>query len=197
MVRIRGPWWGGYQLEFKLIPKADHDKLRDNHEKMRIQAQVVGPDQRRVFSADFSKYEFTQGKQEHELDRYTIYVYTPIMVDVEKLRAICQQMPEYPMRGRGRARARDFYDIHLVVTKEDADLTARENLDLLASVFAAKRVPLALLGNVHKQREFHRPDWPAVVNAVGGPIEEFDRYFDFVAAQVERIVERLKVLGNV
>jgi predicted nucleotidyltransferase component of viral defense system len=191
------PWWGGYQLEFKLIPKADHDKLMGNHEKMRIHAQVVGPGQRRVFSADFSKHEFTQGKLERELDSYTIYVYSPIMVAVEKLRAICQQMPEYPMRGRRRPRARDFYDIHLVVTKDDADLAAKPSLDLLTAVFATKRVPLALLGAIHEQREFHRPDWPAVVNAVGGPIQAFDHYFDFVVAQVSRIVERLKILGDI
>ena len=47
-----------------------------------------------------------------ELDDYTIYVYSPTMIAIEKLRAICQQMPEYALQRRPSARARDFYDIY-------------------------------------------------------------------------------------
>jgi hypothetical protein len=68
--------------------------------------------QRRVFTVDLSKYEYTAPKVSAQLDHYTIYVYTPEMISAEKLRAICQQMPEYsPMRHPGSPRARDFYDL--------------------------------------------------------------------------------------
>ena len=61
-----------------------------------------------VFTIDLSKYEYVAGKLELNLDDYAIYVYSPSMIAIEKLRAICQQMPEYPLRGYRTARARDF-----------------------------------------------------------------------------------------
>jgi hypothetical protein len=135
---------------------------------------------------DLSKYEYTAPKVSTELDHYTIYVYTPEMIYAEKLRAICQQMPEYsPMRHPGSPRARDFYDIHLLTTTAGVDLS--KDIDLLLHVFAAKDVPLNLLARVGDYREFHRPDWPAVVASAGQPLEEFDFYFDFVLGEVAKL----------
>ena len=111
------PWWGGYELKFKLIDKGKYEALKHRQEKMRIDALVVGPRQERTFIVDLSKHEYTVGKVARELDYYPIYVYTVEMTVIEKLRALCQQMPEYGLRGRrAGARARDFYDIHVVVT---------------------------------------------------------------------------------
>jgi hypothetical protein len=186
--RIEGkdqqPWWGGYELKFKLIEKEKYETLKNRPEKMRIDAAVIGPQQLRTFTADFSKYEYTEGKIKKQLNYYTIYVYTPEMIVAEKLRAICQQMPEY-REGYGVARARDFYDIYLVVKEMKIDLTTSENCDLLRNVFAAKRVPLSLLNRISEQLEFHRPDWPAVVASAIGPLQSFDFYFKFVTDQVE------------
>ena len=131
-----------------------------------------------------SKYEYCKGKVERELDSYTIYVYSPEMIVVEKLRAICQQMPEYHLRSHPSARARDFYDIWRVMTETSLNPATPEVLELAKHIFAAKRVPLVLLAQVGNQREVHRPDWPAVVAAVAQRLNDFDFYFDFV---VERI----------
>jgi hypothetical protein len=145
---------------------------------------VVGPEQRRKFSVDMSKFEYCQGKVERELDSFSIFVYTPEMIVIEKLRAICQQMPEYGLRSRPSARARDFYDIWRVVSAAKLDLATAENAALARQIFAAKLVPLALLERVELQREFHRPDWPAVTAAVSGSLQDFDYYFDFVVERV-------------
>jgi hypothetical protein len=59
---------------------------------------------------------------------------------IEKLRAICQQMPEYTHRTRHSGRARDFYDIYCVVTELGIDLGSEENLELARRIFAAKQV---------------------------------------------------------
>jgi hypothetical protein len=135
---------------------------------------------------DLSKYEYTAPKVSTELDHYTIYVYTPEMISAEKLRAICQQMPEYsPMRHPGSPRARDFYDIYVLATAAGVDLS--NDIDLVRHVFAAKNVPLNLLARVRDYREFHRPDWPAVAASVGHPLEEFDFYFDFVLGEVAKL----------
>jgi Nucleotidyl transferase AbiEii toxin, Type IV TA system len=181
------PWWGGYELRFKLLPKRRRAAVQTNLDKMRIRATVVGPGQQRTFSVDFSKHEFTAPKQERDLEHYSIFVYTPAMIAIEKLRAICQQMPAYRIRGHPVARARDFFDIYLVVTKENLDLATSESCELAQNIFEAKRVPLRLLAGIREQREFHRPDWAAVEASVPGRIEPYDFYFDFVAKQVDRL----------
>ena len=160
---------------------------------IRRNALVVGPEQLRCFTVDLSKYEFCGGKVEKELDNYTIYVYTPEMIAVEKLRAICQQMPAYQLNPHKRARARDFYDIHLLVTAENLDLANGENVALLNDIFRAKDVPVDLLNGMKEQHEMHRLDWPAVRDSVSPPLEDFDFYFSFVLEEVARILKALRV----
>lgn len=181
------PWWGGYQLRFKLIERPKYDALKERSDKLRMRATVTGTKQERTFTVDFSKCEYTEGKVEHKFDDYIIYVYTPEMIVIEKLRAICQQLPEYVHKGRPSARARDFYDIQRVVTALSINLGSVENLELTRHIFAAKEVPLSYLGTIHGQREFHRPDWAAVVDSTDEDLQEFDFYFDFVLQQIERL----------
>ncbi len=178
------PWWGGYELKFKLIEEAKYKALGESLEVIRRNALVVGPEQQRKFSVDMSKFEYCEGKVERELDSYTIYVYSPEMIVIEKLRAICQQMPEYTLRSQPSPRARDFYDIWRVVTVAKINLVAPENIELAHHIFAAKEVPLVLLDKVRDQRDVHRPDWPAVVAAVAETPNDFDFYFDFVVEQI-------------
>ena len=181
------PWWGGYELRFKLIEQQKYAALKDRVDKLRNNAIVTGLGQDKTFTVDLSKCEYTVGKTERELDSFTIYVYTPEMIAVEKLRAICQQMPEYPHRGRPAARARDFFDIYIAVNECAVDLASERNRELIRNVFSAKDVPLHLLSKMNEYREFHRPDWDAVRTSVTGPLEDFDFYFDFVLGEVGRL----------
>ena len=152
----------------------------------------MGPGFERVFRVQLSKAEFFQGgDMTRDLDGVEITVYSPEMIAIEKLRAICQQMDEYPERSKKTARARDFYDIHEVCQLDGADLASEENLRLLRGSFSAKRVDLKLLARIADTREFHRPDWPAVEASVEGYLDDFDFYFDFVCAEVTRVLERL------
>jgi len=41
------PWWGGYELTFKIIEKQKDQRLRTQLDKMRIDALVIGPNQQR------------------------------------------------------------------------------------------------------------------------------------------------------
>jgi hypothetical protein len=177
-------WWGGYELKFKLIEQSKYKALGGSLEAVRRNALVVGPEQQRKFSVDMSKGEYCKGKVERELDSYTIYVYSPEMIVVEKLRAICQQMPEYALRIHPSPRARDFYDIWCVVTETGLNLATPEIFELAKHIFAAKKVPLVLLAKVSDQREVHRPDWPAVVSSVAHSLRDFDFYFNFVVEQI-------------
>lgn len=184
-------FWGGYAVEFKLIPLALHEKYKDDIDQLRNHAVSIG--QGRKFLIDVSRFEYTVGKQEADLDGYRIYVYSPQMIVCEKLRAICQQMPEYGSvikRTRpSSARARDFIDIHVLVTTLCLDLTLEKTQEMISGMFQVKRVPLSFLGNIAAYRDFHREDFPSVLATVdaGTKLEDFDYYFDFVLAQVAKL----------
>ena len=179
--------WGGYVIEFKIIDAKTFEELGRDVEATRRRATLTGPAQKRTFRIELSKYEFCRDKAEAELDHYTVFVYTPEMLAIEKLRALCQQMPEYESRIHKTARARDFYDIHVLVTEANVRLSAPENADLIKAIFAAKHVPLALIGRLSTTKEFHRPDWPAVQSAVAGELKSFDDYFNFVIAETKSL----------
>jgi hypothetical protein len=109
------------------------------------------------------------------------------MIAIEKLRAICQQMPEYEHRRNPRPRARDFYDIYSIVIERKIDITETENIELVKNIFAAKDVTLSLIGNIKNVHDYHVVDWPAVQQEVSGELQEFDFYFAFVVELAERL----------
>ena len=163
---------GGYELRFKLIERAKFETHKARTEKLRINATVTGSAQERTFKVDLSKFEYTVDKEAHDFDDYRIYVYSAEMIVIEKLRAVCQQFPDYPHIGRPSARARDFYDIQRVLTIRGIDLSNELNLELARQIFTIKQVPLAFIGRIHEQREFHRPDWQAVIDSTKEKLEE-------------------------
>lgn len=176
--------WGGYRAQFKIIEREKYDQLGEDLEAVRRNATVIGPLQKRNFVIDLSKWEFCEGKAYAQLQDYTIYVYTPVMLVLEKIRAICQQMPEYELRVEKIPRARDFYDIYVLMKEGKVDLATPHALELTKHIFAAKHVPLELIGKLLNQREFHRPDWPSVQDTAGGELQPFDFYFDFVLTTI-------------
>jgi len=190
-------FWGGYIVEFKLLDAELLDQHRGDLSAMRRYAVMLG--QKSRFFIDISRHEYVEGKTENFLDGIRVFVYSPEMIVCEKVRAICQQMPEYSeivKRERaGAARARDFLDIHTLITACKIDVASQENRTLLRNMFVAKKVPLRLLGYVHNYREFHRANYPAVKETVkpGIEVKEFDFYFDFVLARIGD----LKALWNV
>jgi hypothetical protein len=179
--------WGGYRVEFKLIERRLFDELHRDIEALRRQSLVTGTAQTRTFTIDLSRYEYCEPKREVELDDFIIYVYTPEMIAVEKVRAICQQMPTYPLIVYHHPRARDFYDIALVVKECKISFATPENQQLVRDIFSAKEVPLSLIGQIASYREFHRADWPKVEQAVSQPLLPFDDYFDFVLAETAKL----------
>jgi Nucleotidyl transferase AbiEii toxin, Type IV TA system len=176
--------FGGYEFSFKIIEMEKYEACVSDVDRTRREALIVGPLNQRTFKIQISKYEHCAGKREVELDHYTIYVYTPEMLAIEKLRAICQQMPEYSKRGHPVARARDFYDIYSILESTHTVLNSPENLRLIADIFQAKDVDVKLMKRIADSREFHRPDWPSVRLSVTGELRDFDFYFEFVLQQV-------------
>lgn len=106
----------GYNLSFKLVFNEVYNKFKDNIDKLRNRALSLGQSDKKDFIIDISKFEYTQNKEEKEIDGHKIYVYPTIMIICEKLRAICQKMKEYRNNPEDidLPRARDFWDIYLV-----------------------------------------------------------------------------------
>jgi predicted nucleotidyltransferase component of viral defense system len=181
-------FWGGYRVEFKLIEKERLKDLDGNIEKMGKSAVALGSGEKKPFTIDISKHEFCGPKAEIELDGFTVYVYTPEMMVIEKIRAICQQMPEYPY-GTKSARARDFFDIFMLMEARKIDLVKEENRELLRLIFDAKEVPLELIGKIPESREFHKKDFVSVAATVhaGFDLKDFDYYFDYVTGKTDEL----------
>lgn len=190
-------FWGGYGIEFKLLPQ-EKAKALPTLEDRRRNAINLGQGTR--FLIDVSAFEYLGKKVEKELDGYQVFVYSLPMIVAEKLRALCQQLPAYApivkrMNRPGSVRAKDFVDIHLLVTQGKVDMNTKENVDLLRHVFSAKRVPLDFLRQIRDQRAFHASGFDAVRATVkpGEALSDFDFYFDFVMD----LIGQLETAGHI
>jgi len=189
-------FWGGYRFEFKVIETDRYRQLEGRARDRRVQAADLGPHHRKAFRIDISKFEYCAAKRAREIEGRTVYVYSPRMMVFEKLRAICQQMPEYRKKVSNpsqSARARDFFDIYTILTGFTINIVSQRSGQLARAIFAAKHVPLRLIGEIHRYREYHRPDFAAVEATVkpGVLLKSFDFYFDYV---IEHCCRRLKPL---
>lgn len=182
-------FWGGYEILFKIIDTEKFLKYRHDLRFLQRTAEVLGVKQKRPFKIDISNHEYCDIKIEREIEHYACFVYPPPLIVAEKLRAICQQMPTYRFTGnRPRARARDFYDIYVVVKNEKTfNWKGEEFLRIVRHCFAAKEVPLELLKKIPEESTFafHQPDFQAVEATVlppaGQKLKDFSFYFRFVS----------------
>jgi hypothetical protein len=159
----------------------------------------IGPGSKKILRVEISKWEDCRLKQARELENYTIYLYSPEMIVCEKLRAICQQMPEYQMyigASQAEARARDFFDIYTTIEYFGINLLSAQNIQLLKDIFAAKNVPIKLTSQIEKYKEDHRPDFIQVESTVKPRVKlrNFDFYFDYVVNICRKLTKALGVV---
>jgi hypothetical protein len=196
------PVWGGYNATFKLISRAVFVEVGGVPgtpmqgkvlEAAQRQSQVIGPSAERRFTIEISKFEYTQGRVLQSVDDYTCYVYTPAMIGVEKLRAICQQSPRYPLRRHPAPRPRDFLDVHTITVRAGCDLTSSDHDSLVLHMFAAKEVRIELLSEIgsDESRAFHGQAWSSVEIQARGRLKPFEFYFEFTSHVAALISERL------
>ena len=182
------PTWGGYRAEFKLVNKKLIDQLKDDLDGLRRNSLSIGDSNNsRIFSIEISKYEWIKGAELSELDGFKFRVYTLPMIAVEKLRAICQQMQEYPLNKTPKPRARDFFDIYSVTELIPKMWQEEEVEDLIYEMFATKKVSLDLINLIKNTKDFHQSDWNSVVSAANQSLESFDYYFDSVMKIIEEL----------
>ncbi len=192
MPRQLAAFWGGYCLEFKLIQLDRATALHFEIEEMRRQAIIFGGGSR--FTIDISRHEYVEHKREAAVEGYTVYVYSPEMIVCEKLRAICQQLPDYGsviQRASvgGKSRARDFVDIDLLTRKYRIDLAAQSAHHMIREMFRIKKVPLSYLGRLAETKQLHAAEFDAVKASMRPNVrlEAFDYYFQRVLEQCRRL----------
>lgn len=185
-------FWGGYNIEFKLIDQKKYELHKDATNLGR-RALPIGKNNSTRFTVDISKYEYVNQKKRTDIDGTSLYVYTPEMLVIEKLRAVCQQVQEYKaivIKMTPKSRSRDFYDIHTLLTSFPIDLGTPKNQSLAKLIFEAKKVPLSYLDKLSEYRDFHSQSWESVKQTVdpNEVLEPFDFYFDFVIKQSARLL---------
>lgn len=180
-------FWGGYSFEFKVIHKKDYERIGHNIDQLRRESLVVDSLSRKSFVVDFSKQEYCDPSIEVEFEAHRIVVYTPLLIVIEKLRAICQQQPEYlsvvPTMKRA-PRTRDFFDIYTILETEDKrkELISDTTFTIIKEVFRSKRVPLSYLLMLEKSRDFHETGYSQLEASIPRGLEvlPFGFYFDYV-----------------
>ncbi len=186
------PRWGGWAVEFKLIHVQDWKRFADRPEKRSMAALSLDQGEKKAFQIDISKFEFVDAAEVVEFGGFELRVYSPAMIVFEKLRALCQQLPEYELVSHSRPRPRDFVDIASVLEVRQSEVF--ENLELLAPVFQAKDVPVFWIARLSEdeQKKFHETAWTQVVQQLPNA-DDFDHYF----SQVVEFIARLEAAGIV
>lgn len=175
------PQWKGYMLEFKLIDKIQYDSFNDDIDAIRRNSLKVKGQSTR-YTVDISSYEYISPAKPVEIDGTILKVYTPEMILVEKIRALCQSMPKYKdivTSARCKQRARDIYDIW-IITESFSELNLTK--ELFQNIFDAKQVPLEFMRDIESLREHNRANWETVMQTVseGENLENYDFYFNHV-----------------
>jgi len=180
-------FWGGYQLSFKIVTEDVYQKFKEDQQSLRVNSISLTSGDKKTYTVDISKYEYIGKVRPQEIDGTVIQVYTPVMLALEKVRAICQQDKKYRdviISMTQRPRARDFYDIYNLYATFNLDFTSKENVELIKHVFSAKRVPLNFICRIPIEYDLHLNDWESVLQTIGRKeeVKDFKFYFDFVVS---------------
>lgn len=177
-------FWGGYAVEFKLIETEKYKQFQKNPDTLRRNAIPVGKQRSTKLEIDISKFEYCEDKQLADLNDYKIYVYSPEMLVFEKVRAICQQTESYTQviqTHRPRARARDFYDIHILMQAYPIDVNTEKNKLLLKRIFDTKKAQVSVT-ELEASKDLHRSDYEGLRATLpaGTVLHDFEFYYNFV-----------------
>jgi len=183
-------FWGGYEVNFKLIPAKHGIEVID---QKRRNAVIPKGSISSNISLEISEHEFCGLIKKFPFHGSTVCAYDPALLILEKLRAICQQHPNYRYRKFGKNRARDFFDIYQLLSKHRSASFYSTLKDNIYEVFKAKETPIELARSIFSDDflALQKDGFEEVrntVSAVEGRIEDFDFYVEQLQLLVDRIV---------
>lgn len=184
----REEFWGGWEFSFKLSPHSDG---REGPEKRIRQAIIPAGSNSSKIEIQLSEHEYCEIIETIKIDQVEIKLYSPALMVLEKIRAICQQHPSYKF-SLNKNRARDFFDIFTLLKTQRND--PKFILDLayhIDAVFEAKRVPLTIVidGGMFEPEFIDGQElgFLSVRDAVRGKIEGFSFYVEQLKILVELV----------
>jgi len=195
---ILPPYWGGYFIEFKIIKNEHYEKYKEDRQKMSTMAESMEENKKKI-EIDISLEEYTEPRISLELDEYTIYLYSPLMIVYEKIRALCQQLPDYKLASKEKTRARDLYDIYSAIVQPNSNLREEildeKNLYILREMFATKEVPYDLMlklknYKVELAKDYNERVIPQI--PTGEEIPDFEFLFEYNLEIIEQLYNKLK-----
>lgn len=191
-------FWAGYEVNFKIIEPEKYEANKDKPVWLAAKAIPVS-DTKKNISIDFGRHEYTGDTQWIDdikgFEGFLVPIYTPTLIVLEKLRAICQQMEDYLIGigkdpGFGKPRPRDFYDIYTILKSPKVSVDLKDNATQLhlRKCFNAKRVPVQLITKIWETRAFHKQDEPKLRESIQikDNFQGFDFYFDYVLGLLEQ-----------
>lgn len=183
--RGRPEWWGGWNCEFKLCAD-EHRNL--SHERRRKRALIPEGTNSSKIEIQISEHEYCGRTRGKTIKGVKINGYTRALLVVEKLRAICQQHPDYKYRMR-RNRVRDVVDIYHLTKDNQDERFLKECKTELPKAFAAKEVDTAFLEALFDGEfvDMLRAGFPQVEDTLKGKAYPFDTYVEFLRAFVRKI----------
>jgi predicted nucleotidyltransferase component of viral defense system len=189
-------FWGGYDIEFKIVSQDSYDNNnRILDDKLRRKAILFADNGSPKIEIDISKYEYVGERKKHNIDGLVVYVYAPVLILFEKVRAICQQTNEYGIivkRDRASGRARDFYDIYSIMEHDASiDIYSEENQEIISKVFDAKRVPLEFIKLIPKYKEIHEENFQSLQATTSSvdKLESFEFYYSYVTGHMNKLLD--------
>jgi hypothetical protein len=183
-------WWGGWSFEFKLVSFVHSDKSVEM--KRRNAVIPEGANSSKII-VEISEHEYCKCGRTKVINGISILGYSRELIVLEKIRAICQQHPEYKFK-LSKNRARDFYDIYELTKNIDDDFAHRCSLHL-ESVFKAKGVPILFLNSLWEEDfiDKQRRGFDQVKDTVQGKVYDFDFYLENLRFLVKEIYPNISI----
>lgn len=194
----RDGFWGGWVFSFKLSPHSDAD---ESLEKRIRQAMIPTGSHSSKIEIQLSEHEYCEIIDTIKMGQVEINLYSPALMVLEKIRAICQQHPAYRF-SLNKNRARDFFDIFTLLKTQRND--PKFILDLayhIDAVFEAKQVPLtiAIEGGMFEPDFIDGQEFGflSVRDAVrGGKVQDFSFYVEQLKILVELVKKARIEIGK-
>lgn len=194
------PFWGGYSINFKVMDEETYEKTYDVSDQKRSSMALQLEGGKKKIEIDISLEEYTEDRIQMKLDEYQIHIYSPLMIVYEKMRALCQQLPDYEYASFEKTRARDLYDIYIAIQKSQSlelreQILSSSNVHILREMFKAKNVSLELLLKIESYREqleddFNQRVTPQIADRKNVP--DFDFLFEFNIELIKEVYALLQ-----
>jgi len=177
-------WWGGWVIEFKIVSYVHQGKTP---EVQRKNALIPAGANSSKITVEISEHEYCKNGRIKSINGVEVLGYSRELIVLEKIRAICQQHPDYLYKS-SKNRSRDFYDIYELTANVDDDFTHRCSHHI-EKVFDAKRVSVEFLRSLWDEEfiDIQRKGFDQVRNTVQGKVHNFDVYVESLRFLVKEI----------